>query len=244
MPAIHTNRGERPRHWRGGYRVTERLRQTPRSQLIPLGVAAAAILFALLYVIVIANPSTGVARQLADDELRIGVRQPRRVRLHAARRAHVRRAAVHRRERLLAHLRAHAGGQHGPRLLLPPRRLHRLRDPAVDDRSGLLRPAERREHLGMGAAAARGDGRDRALRPGDAAAPAPLEPGPGSPAGAHHDRRLADRRRPGDRPLPAPRPRRHEGLRRERRRHRLARDGRTGSSTSTSGASSTRSRGS
>jgi len=41
--------------------VTERLRQTPRSQLIPLGIAAAAILFALLYVIVIANPSTGVA---------------------------------------------------------------------------------------------------------------------------------------------------------------------------------------
>ena len=41
--------------------MTERLRQTPRSQLIPLGIAAAAILFALLYVIVIANPSTGVA---------------------------------------------------------------------------------------------------------------------------------------------------------------------------------------
>jgi len=40
--------------------VTERLRQTPRSQLIPLGIAAAAILLALLYVIVIANPSTGV----------------------------------------------------------------------------------------------------------------------------------------------------------------------------------------
>ncbi len=40
--------------------MTERLRQTPRSQLIPLGVAAAAVLFALLYVLVIANPSTGV----------------------------------------------------------------------------------------------------------------------------------------------------------------------------------------
>ena len=40
--------------------MTERLRQTPRSQLIPLGIAAAAILFALLYVLVIANPSTGV----------------------------------------------------------------------------------------------------------------------------------------------------------------------------------------
>ncbi len=40
--------------------MTERLRQTPRSQLIPLGIAAAAILLALLYVIVIANPSTGV----------------------------------------------------------------------------------------------------------------------------------------------------------------------------------------
>jgi branched-chain amino acid transport system permease protein len=40
--------------------VTERLKQTPRSQLIPLGLAAAAILFALLYVVVIASPSTGV----------------------------------------------------------------------------------------------------------------------------------------------------------------------------------------
>jgi len=40
--------------------VTERLRQTPRSQLIPLGIAAAAILLAVLYVVVIANPSTGV----------------------------------------------------------------------------------------------------------------------------------------------------------------------------------------
>ena len=40
--------------------MTERLRQTPRSQLIPLGIAAAAILLAVLYVVVIANPSTGV----------------------------------------------------------------------------------------------------------------------------------------------------------------------------------------
>lgn len=40
--------------------MTERLRQTPRSQLIPLGIVAAAILFALLYVLVIANPATGV----------------------------------------------------------------------------------------------------------------------------------------------------------------------------------------
>jgi branched-chain amino acid transport system permease protein len=49
-----------PRPRRGGRRVTERLRQTPRSQLVPLGIVAAAILFALLYVVVIANPSTGV----------------------------------------------------------------------------------------------------------------------------------------------------------------------------------------
>jgi branched-chain amino acid transport system permease protein len=40
--------------------VTERLRHVPRSQAIPLLVAAAAILLAVLYVIVIANPTTGV----------------------------------------------------------------------------------------------------------------------------------------------------------------------------------------
>ena len=39
--------------------------------------------------------------------------------------AHLRRAPLHRRERLLAHLRAHARREHGPRRLLPPRRLHR-----------------------------------------------------------------------------------------------------------------------
>jgi branched-chain amino acid transport system permease protein len=40
--------------------VTERLRHTPLSQAIPLGIAAAAIVFALLYVVVISDPSTGV----------------------------------------------------------------------------------------------------------------------------------------------------------------------------------------
>jgi branched-chain amino acid transport system permease protein len=39
--------------------VTERLRQLPLSQALPLGIAAAAVLFALLYVIVIADPLTG-----------------------------------------------------------------------------------------------------------------------------------------------------------------------------------------
>jgi branched-chain amino acid transport system permease protein len=39
--------------------VTERLRQLPLSQALPLGIAGAAVLFALLYVIVIADPLTG-----------------------------------------------------------------------------------------------------------------------------------------------------------------------------------------
>ena len=39
--------------------MTERLRQLPLSQALPLGIAAAAVLFALLYVIVIADPLTG-----------------------------------------------------------------------------------------------------------------------------------------------------------------------------------------
>ena len=39
--------------------MTERLRQLPPSQALPLGVAGAAVLFALLYVIVIADPLTG-----------------------------------------------------------------------------------------------------------------------------------------------------------------------------------------
>jgi branched-chain amino acid transport system permease protein len=39
--------------------VTERLRQLPLSQALPLGIATAAVLFALLYVIVIADPLTG-----------------------------------------------------------------------------------------------------------------------------------------------------------------------------------------
>lgn len=40
--------------------MTERLRHTPLSQAVPLGIAAAAIVFALLYVVVISDPSTGV----------------------------------------------------------------------------------------------------------------------------------------------------------------------------------------
>ncbi len=39
--------------------MTERFRQLPPSQALPLGVAGAAVLFALLYVIVIADPLTG-----------------------------------------------------------------------------------------------------------------------------------------------------------------------------------------
>ena len=40
--------------------MTERLRHTPLSQAVPLAIAAAAIIFALLYVVAIADPSTGV----------------------------------------------------------------------------------------------------------------------------------------------------------------------------------------
>ena len=40
--------------------MTERLRHTPLSQAIPLGIAAVAIVFVLLYVVAIADPSTGV----------------------------------------------------------------------------------------------------------------------------------------------------------------------------------------
>ena len=40
--------------------MTERLRHTPLSQSIPLGIAAAAVVFALLYVVAIADPSTGI----------------------------------------------------------------------------------------------------------------------------------------------------------------------------------------
>jgi branched-chain amino acid transport system permease protein len=39
--------------------VTERLRHVPTSRAIPLGIAAAAVVFALLYVLVIADPATG-----------------------------------------------------------------------------------------------------------------------------------------------------------------------------------------
>ncbi|HKY26014.1 MAG TPA: branched-chain amino acid ABC transporter permease [Gaiella sp.] len=39
--------------------MTERFRQLPLSQAVPLGIAAAAVLFAVLYVLVIADPLTG-----------------------------------------------------------------------------------------------------------------------------------------------------------------------------------------
>ena len=60
--------------------------------------------------------------------------------------------------------------------------------------------------------------RGRARRP--AGVPA-LEPGPGAPPGADHDRGLGDRRRPGDRPLSEVRSR--PGRRRQRRQPDVAR---------------------
>ena len=64
--------------------------------------------------------------------------------------AHVRRAALHRRERLLAHLRADARRQHGARLVLPPRRLHRVRGPAADDGHRASRCSRTRSTRGSG----------------------------------------------------------------------------------------------
>ena len=141
-------------------------------------------------------------RGLADDDVRVGARRPGLVPPDPARRGHVRRAPLHRRERLLADLRPDAGREHGPRVVLPPGRLHRLRGSAEDDGRGRLRDRGRRRlDLGVGAAGARrrrDRRRGRGRRPADVA---PLEPGPGSPPGAAHDRGLGDRRRPGDRPL-------------------------------------------
>ena len=161
-------------------------------------------------------------RGLADDHVRLGARRPRLVPPDPARRAHVRRPPVHRRERLLADLRPDAGGEHGPRVVLSAGRLHRVRGAAEDDGAGRLRDRGRRRlDLGVGAAGAdrrRDRLRGRRRRPADVA---PLEPGPGSPPGAAHDRGLGDRRRPGDRTLSEAGSR--PGRRRQRRQPHLAR---------------------
>ena len=184
----------------------------------PLQVAArlaviAGIGFALGWVLFFAR-STNFGPLVSD---------PRNFILHAAQRRHVRGAAVHRRERVLPHLRPDARRQHGARVVLPARRLHRLRDPAVDDRPGLPDREQRREHVGVGRAAA-GRVRDR-RRPGAgrAAARSALEPGAGPAAGADHDRRLRDPRRPGDRAFPTSRRRGHAETRWQRGAAQLAR---------------------
>ena len=158
--------------------------------------------------------ASGVRRQLAHDELRLGGRRLAELHPHAPQRAHRGRAPLHRRERLLADLRPHARRQHGARLVLPPRRLHRVRGAAEDDRAGVLARRQRGEHAGSGSCrpssrvAARRRGRPRRA----AGLPA-LEPGPGAASGTDHDRHLGDPRRPGDRAL----------QRRDRRQPHLAR---------------------
>ncbi len=89
-------------------------------------------------------------RQLAHDDLRLGDRRLAELRPHAAQRAHLRRAAVHRRERLLADLRPHARRQHGVRLVLSRRWLHRLRGAAEDDRLRFHDPGHRTCRPGSG----------------------------------------------------------------------------------------------
>ena len=59
------------------------------------------------------------------DELRAGDRRPQGLPHHAAQRAHGGGAVLRRGQRLHADLRAHARGQHGPRRVLPARRLRR-----------------------------------------------------------------------------------------------------------------------
>ena len=126
-------------------------------------------------------------------------------------RPHARRPLLHRRERLQPHLRAHAGRQHGARVVLPARRLHRLRGRAEP----LRRRGDIRLHVDRGLRRLDPRARHRLVRgrrhrPRHAAALPALEPGPGAPPGADHDRDLGHHRRPDARPL-----RRHR--RRDRR---------------------------
>ena len=210
---------------------------------MPRAAAAGVVVFALLYVLVIANPPPEVGRQLADDEHGLRIRRSELLPGDDPRRPHVRGAAVHRGERVLAHLRAHAGREHGPRGLLPPRRLHRVRSAAADDGLRALLVRAGGEHVRVGGAVARRDGVHRRVRARRPAGPAALEPGPGSSPGAHHDRRVGHRRRPGDRALPPHGSPWNAEVRRQRRDHLLAGVD-NASSISTSGASTTRSRGS
>ena len=137
------------------------------------------------------------------DGVRLGGGQPPRLRHHAAQRPDRGGCVLRRCERVHAHLRVDARGEHGAWCVLSARRLHRVEAPAqVRRRRPCLRPAERAG--GLLAVAPAGTHR-RALgrRPGSRcpAGVPPLESGPGASSGADHDRDLGDPRRPDDRPL-------------------------------------------
>ncbi|CAA9516172.1 MAG: High-affinity branched-chain amino acid transport system permease protein LivH, partial [uncultured Solirubrobacteraceae bacterium] len=141
--------------------------------------------------------------------------QPEGVLHHAAQRDHRRGAVLRRGQRLHADLRPHARGEHGPRGVLPPRRLHRAAPPARHGRRRRgVRRLERPGRPGAVGAAAPGrrGGRGR-RRPAHAATAAALEPGAGPAPGAHHDRHLDHPGRPDAR-----------GVRRRRVGHHVARD--------------------
>ena len=156
---------------------------------------------ALLYVVVLATPVARHRRQLAHDDLRIGDRRLAELRAHAPQRAHLRRAPLHRRERLLADLRPHARCQHGLRIVLSRRWLHRLRGAAEDDGRGFHDPGDRGVDLGVGVPRDRGRRHRRSHRPRRAAGVSQLESGSGAAPGTDHDRDLGDHRRPDHRPF-------------------------------------------
>ena len=170
-------------------------------------------LFALLWVLFLA-PTTGKFATSFGS----AVHDPKDFLITVPERGHGRRALLRRRERLHAHLRADAGRQHGPRRVLPARRLHRARS-SSGPRSARAAPsasrATRSTTLRVGLPAARGDGGHRRCSGCHAAVVPALEPGTGAAPGADHDRDLDHPRRPDARPF-----------RRRRGGHRVAGDDR------------------
>ena len=201
--------------------MSERLAQVDVRRPVPCALSSASSsVFALLYVLVIA-PLSGVGGNWRTTNFGSAIDDPGSVSPHPAGRGHLRRAALHRGERLLAHLRPHARRQHGARLFLPPGGYiayevqQRMTGQGFSVQLG-------GQHLGVGGPDHRGDGRGRAPRSPHAAAPPALEPGTGPAPGADHDCDLGDRRRPGDRAFPAERPR-LRAVRGERCQPRVAR---------------------
>jgi hypothetical protein len=95
--------------------VAERIRAWGVAGTVARAAAAAVVVFALLYVLVIANPPPEVGGNWRTDEHGIRTDDPSSFLTTILDGPDLRGAPVHRRERVLAHLRAHARREHGPR---------------------------------------------------------------------------------------------------------------------------------